>query len=48
MGSILSSRLWEGALRDDAKNGCEADSKEAGPAMLNKHILVNLKGKKYY
>ena len=24
-GSILSSRLWEGALRDDTKNGCVAD-----------------------
>ena len=24
-GSILSSRLWEGELRDDTKNGCVAD-----------------------
>ena len=24
-GSILSSRLWGGALRDDTKNGCAAD-----------------------
>ena len=24
-GSILSSRLWGGALRDDTKNGCVAD-----------------------
>ena len=37
--------LWEGALRDDAKNDCEADQKEAGPAMLKKHIQINLKGK---
>ena len=24
-GSIPSSRLWGGALRDDTKNGCVAD-----------------------
>ena len=24
-GSILSSRLWGGALNDDIKNGCVAD-----------------------
>ena len=24
-GSILSSRLWGGALRDDTKKGCVAD-----------------------
>ena len=24
-GSILSSRLWGGALRDDTENGCVAD-----------------------
>ena len=24
-GSVLTSRLWGGALRDDTKNGCVAD-----------------------
>ena len=24
-GSVFSSRLWGGALRDDTKNGCVAD-----------------------
>ena len=24
-GSVISSRLWGGALRDDAKNGCVAE-----------------------
>ena len=35
-GSVISSRLWGGALRDDAKNGCVAED-----TILNHMIKVD-------
>ena len=29
-GSVYSSRLWGGALRDDTKNGCVGDYRDPG------------------
>ena len=39
-GSILSSRLWGGALRDDTKNGCVADYRKTALTGYNKMFLL--------
>ena len=39
-GSILSSRLWGGALRDDIKNGCVADYRKTALTGYNNMFLL--------
>ena len=39
-GSILSSRLWGGALHDDTKNGCVADYRKTALTGYNNMFLL--------